>query len=80
MDRRTIMGTKRDPGPYDCYANAEDDEPIFVLLGRDRHAPFLLEAWANMRQADGESPEKIAEARACAEAMRAFRAQRKKGA
>lgn len=33
------MGTKNNPGAFDCYANAEPDEPMFVLLGRDKHAP-----------------------------------------
>ena len=28
------MGTKNNPGRFDCYGNAEPDEPIFVLLGR----------------------------------------------
>lgn len=29
------MGTKNNPGAFDCYANAEPDEPMFVLLARD---------------------------------------------
>jgi hypothetical protein len=29
------MGTKSNPGPFDCYAKAEPDEPMFVLLARD---------------------------------------------
>lgn len=36
------MGTKNNPGRYDCYANAEPDEPMFVLLGHDRHAATLV--------------------------------------
>lgn len=63
------MGTKNKPGSYDCYANAEDDEPMFILLARDIHAPFLVRAWADMREAAGEAPSKIEEARACADAM-----------
>lgn len=65
------MGTKNQPGDYDCYANAHPDEPMFVLLGRDPRAPELVEAWAQMSEARGTDPKKIAEARACAEAMRA---------
>jgi hypothetical protein len=34
------MGTKRNPGLSDCYAKAEADEPMFVLLARDKHAPY----------------------------------------
>lgn len=73
------MGTKNNPGEYDCYANADDDEPMFVLLGRDRHAPALVEAWAQAREREGEDAAIVAEARACAEAMRAFRVERRRG-
>jgi hypothetical protein len=63
------MGTKNDPGKFDCYANAAPDEPMFVLLGRDRHAPGLVRLWALLRARDGEDDEKVAEALACAGAM-----------
>jgi len=39
------MGTKNNPGNYDCYENAEPDEPMFVLLARDPLAPFLVRLW-----------------------------------
>lgn len=29
------MGTKNNPGKYDCYAKLEPDEPHFVLRGKD---------------------------------------------
>ena len=67
------MGTKLKPGNYDCYANAKPDEPMFVLLGRDVRAPILVEMWAAMSELKGTDPEKIAEARRCAEQMRAWR-------
>ena len=51
------MGTKNNPGEFDCYANAQPDEPMFVLLGRDKHAPALVWLWAVLRQLDGEKPE-----------------------
>lgn len=70
------MGTKNNPGAFDCYANAEPDEPMFVLLGRDRHAPALVWLWALLRQADGERPDKVAEARKCAEDMTSWNAAR----
>lgn len=59
------MGTKNNPGQFDCYANADPDEPMFVLLGRDKHAPGLVWLWAVLRKLDGENPEKVAEARKC---------------
>ena len=70
------MGTKRNPGAFDCYANAADDEPMFVLLARDKHAPFLVRMWARLREIDGENADKVAEARGCAEAMAKWVAKR----
>lgn len=67
------MGTKNDPGKFDCYANAEPDEPMFVLLGRDKHAPLLVALWAGLRSIDGEDPAKLHEALRCAEGMKEFR-------
>src|SRR5262245_36587923 len=58
-----LMGTKANPGKFDCYAAARPDEPMFHLLGRDKHAPILIELWASMREFDGEDPAKVAEAR-----------------
>lgn len=43
------MGTKSNPGAYDCYARAEDNEPMFVLLARDPGAPVLVRLWAELR-------------------------------
>jgi hypothetical protein len=63
------MGTKSNPGEFDCYTNAEPDEPMFVLLGRDRFAPALVQLWADAREIDGETAEKVAEARECAQTM-----------
>ena len=40
------MGTKAKPGKYDCYAAAQDDEPIFTLRARDPQAPDLVRRWA----------------------------------
>jgi hypothetical protein len=64
-----MMGTKNNPGAFDCYANAEPDEPMFVLLGRDKHAPTLVWLWATLRELDGEDEAKIIEARTCAAKM-----------
>lgn len=40
------MGTKNKPGQFDCYANALDDEPMFVLLARDKKAAQCVRQWA----------------------------------
>ena len=77
------MGTKNNPGRFDCYANAEPDEEMFILLARDWDAPALVEAWANRREQAieyGKKPisdcEMVAEARECAAKMREYRAKR----
>lgn len=67
------MGTKNNPGSFDCYENAEPDEPMFVLLARDKHAPMLVDLWAMMRELDDEDPLKVREAYECAAAMRRWR-------
>lgn len=74
------MGTKSNPGKFDCHAVAADDEPLFTLLARDRDAPELVEQWAHWRTLGinlGLYPSsdcvKIAEARECAKAMREWR-------
>jgi hypothetical protein len=69
------MGTKENPGKFDCYANALPDEPMFILLARDDRAPQLVEEWATMSERRGTMTEKIAEARECAVAMRAWRSK-----
>jgi hypothetical protein len=44
------MGTKNNPGKYDCYAKADPDEPLFTLRGKDVSAPYLVEIWTAVRQ------------------------------
>lgn len=44
------MATKAQPGPYDCYAKAADDEPIFTLRAKDPIAPYLVEIWVASRK------------------------------
>jgi hypothetical protein len=64
------MGTKNKPGKFDCYENAEPDEPMFILLARDPLASILVDLWAQMRALTrGDSP-KVLEAIECASAMR----------
>jgi len=66
------MGTKNNPGNFDCYENADPDEPMFVLLARDKHAPTLVWLWAALRELDQEDETKVAEARKCCEDMLAW--------
>lgn len=71
-----LMGTKASPGAFDCYDKAEPDEPMFVLLARDPDAPLLVLLWARIRRRAGEDPDKVAEAEACADAMRTWKDKR----
>jgi len=73
------MGTKSNPGRFDCYANAGDDEPMFILLGRDPHGHAAVRKWADDRMAmihAGQKPETdvhmVKEARECADAMEQY--------
>ena len=50
------MGTKNNPGPIDCYAKAEPDEPIFILLARDIIGSDTVRAWAYARIAQTGDP------------------------
>lgn len=63
------MGTKSNPGKFDCYEKAEPDEPRFTLLARDRHAPVLVALWAALREAEFEDTEVVAEALNCVDDM-----------
>jgi hypothetical protein len=67
------MATKNNPGEFDCYANALPDEPMFVLLARDKTFSGLVAEWARERRASilrGQHPDadiaKVQEAEACA--------------
>ena len=72
------MGTKQNPGEFDCYSKAEPDEPLFILRAKDPLAAGLVEQWAQKAEDNNlQEPRKITEARACAEQMRAWRAGRK---
>lgn len=35
--------------PNSCLRKAEDDEPIFVILGRDPAATFAIREWIRIR-------------------------------
>jgi len=71
------MGTKENPGKYDCYANARPDEPMFVLLGRDPSAALLVFLWAKTRaRLEGKGPQ-AEEALVTAQAMAKYADQAK---
>lgn len=74
------MATKNDPGVFDCYAAAEPDEPMFVLLARDVGAPILVESWAlnrldeiDARRRPETDRRQAEEALLCAQNMRRWR-------
>ena len=49
------MGTKNNPGKFDCYHAADPDEPMFIMLARDPLAAFLTSIWSSMRYGDTEA-------------------------
>lgn len=74
------MATKNNPGAFDCYANAEPDEPMFVLLGRDVASPVAVRKWIEERIASGKntpSDAQIVEALHCITAMERFAEERR---
>lgn len=73
-----MKNSKLNPSKFDCYSRAEPDEPMFVLLARDKHAPALVRSWARARRQSGEDDAKVEEAFECADAMEAWREERKK--
>ena len=80
-----VMGTKNNPGQFDCYANAEPDEPIFVLRASDPTAPLVLTFWRAMKLEMRErgqsniSDDKLDEARRCSLAMEVWCEERAPG-
>lgn len=72
------MGTKNNPGKFDCYENAEPDEPMFILLARDPCAAALVDLWVEMRKKLSTNEEKLAEAIVCAKHMRNWREKNRK--
>lgn len=67
-NKRSKMATKNRPGKFDCYTAAAPDEPMFVLLARDRAAPIAIWAWIEERLKTGKNDigdEQIQEAFYC---------------
>lgn len=49
--RPPLAGAKGCPdGEFDCYADAADDEPIFVLRAKDALAPAVVKYWLALRE------------------------------
>lgn len=76
------MGTKNNPGQFDCHANALPDEPMFVLLARDPEFYSLIRKWAQKRARavncglrPSEDMELVNEAMECAQAGANWRRQ-----
>ena len=74
------MGTKANPGPYDCHADAETHEPIFTLRANDPLAPDLVREWARrhavQKLIEGDlatNEQKCVQALTCAEDMESWR-------
>lgn len=64
------MGSKNNPGKFDCLAKAHPDEPYFTLLGRDPTASLIVLQWAELRERLGKTePQVLDEARGCAATM-----------
>ncbi len=76
------MGTKNNPGEYDCYDKAEGDEPLFTLLARDPDAAGVIHYWIELKEARNErelgstSADKLEEAEQCAVDMEEWRLER----
>lgn len=80
------MGTKKNPGAFDCHAMAAEDEPLFTLLARDKDAPLIIRMLALVREMQieaGVRPEtdraQIEEARRCAYEMDRWRSRKGHG-
>lgn len=52
-----------------CWNKAKETEPLFILRAQDMIAPGLVIQWANRAAKNNVPAEKVAEARAIAEAM-----------
>jgi hypothetical protein len=72
------MGTKTNPGAFNCYGAALPDEPIFTILGRDPTFRATILYWMAQRGIEGkneteEDRDRITEAAKVADAGRDWR-------
>jgi hypothetical protein len=54
------MWSKSKPGPFDRSTEAESEEPIFVLLGRDPVAFLLVSLWIGVHDVMGDNAPDVA--------------------
>lgn len=73
------MGTKTNPGQFDCYAKLDPDEPYFVLRAKDVLAPGLVRRWSALAANIDGDREKVAEAGRVAHDMERWREAKGKG-
>jgi hypothetical protein len=66
------MGTKKRPSAYEPLHYVDQDEPLFVLIGRDPDAGRLVRDWAAARERRGEDPAVVRDARETAAEMDAY--------
>ena len=45
------MGTKNNPGTFDCHGHAGADEPIFTIRAKDPVGAAAVRAWIKLREA-----------------------------
>lgn len=67
--RQTLLDAMNNKG---CLGKAADEEPVFVLRAQDLLAADLVELWAIRAKSAGTDLDKVNEAYACAEEMRAW--------
>lgn len=72
------MGTKNNPGKFDCYAKLEPDEPYFILRGKDPMGWLVVQVWVYLRKVSAHDDlppayvEKLNEAKVAADHMKAW--------
>jgi hypothetical protein len=69
-----VIKSKELATPTSCLNKAASDEMVFVLRAKDPVAAQTIRHWATMAEGIHE-PERIAEARAAADAMDLYRAK-----
>lgn len=68
------MGTKQNPGQFDCLDKIAPDEPYFVLRAKDPLAADLVADWVDRASRTLlHEPDKLMEAQFCVDAMRQWR-------
>lgn len=60
--------------PHSCLNSAADDEPVFTLRAHDPLAAEVVGFWVYLSEVNNQHLGRLEEARALAEAMKAWRA------